>query len=613
MMTRNKLNKFDLAVIILISAVLTINAPPSFAVTGEILNPGFENSFSEWDDTDPSSISSLERSGSRSAKISGGKGRVSQTINVEQNSEYTLSAYVRGSGSIGLNVNGVSTIKNVSNSSGWTQAQVTVSTGSHTTLKVFAKYYKKTGRFDDFVLTKVASTPNPDPEPTACTGIDDLSVLSASDNGTNDGNGPSNAIDGKSSTRWSSKGAGKVIDFDLGQISNVKELAVSWYKGSSRVAFFDVRTSENNSTWTTVLGGASSYMNGGGLENYAINETQARYLRIIGGGNSSNEWNSILEVSLKGCTDGNSNPPQPEPTPPTDGLNPNLPPSGNFELVDWNISIPVDNDGNGKADTIKEVSLSSGFNNSNFFYTASDGGMVFKVPVKGAKTSANTSYTRTELREMLRRGDTSYPTKGVGKNNWVLGSAPGTDRTAAGGVDGTLTGTLAVNHVTTTGSDSQVGRVIFAQIHANDDEPLRFYYRKLPNNSKASIYFAHEPRGGSDVYYEMIGSRSKSEPNPPDGIELNEKFSYEVKTVGNTLTVKLIRDGKPDLIRTVNMSNSGYDSGGQYMYFKAGAYIQDNTGNDNDYALLWITNITKKQRFIKLYLRPSFDGRFLFY
>jgi len=566
---------------------------------GQVLNPGFENRFNDWDDTDPSSISSLERSGKRSAKITGSSGRVSQTISVDSNSEYTLTAYVRGSGSIGLNVNGISTIKNVSNSSGWTKAEVTVNTGNHSSLKVFAKYYKKTGRFDDFVLTKNASTPPPPPPPPtdptppppsneACTNSDNINILSASDNGTNDGNVPANAIDGNSSTRWSSKGIGKTITFDLGQNYTVKELGVSWFRGADRVAFFDVQSSENNSSWTTVFGSASSFMNGGGLENYDITDSNARYVRIIGGGNSGSDWNSILEVNITGCTNSGSNPPPPptDPAPPpsSGNLDPNLPPSGNFELIDWNISIPVDNDGNGKADTIKEVPLSQGFTNSQFFYTASDGGMVFRVPIKGAKTSSNTSYTRTELREMLRRGDTTYSTKGVGKNNWVFGSAPGSDRTAAGGVDGILTGTLAVNHVSTTGSDSQVGRVIFAQIHANDDEPIRFYYRKLPGNSKGSIYFAHEPRSGSDVYFEMIGSRSKSQSNPSDGIELNEKFSYEIKTVGNTMTVKLIRDGKPDLVQQVDMSNSGYDSGGQYMYFKAGAYIQDNTGNDNDYA-----------------------------
>jgi len=82
----------------------------------------------------------------------------------------------------------------------------------------------------------------------------------------------------------------------------------------------------------------------------------------------------------------------------------------------------------------------------------------------------------------------------------------------------------------------------------------------------------------------MIGSRSRSQADPADGIELNEKFSYEIKTIGNTLTVKIMRPGKADLVETVNMSNSGYDVGGQYMYFKAGAYIQDNTGRDDDYA-----------------------------
>jgi len=141
-------------------------------------------------------------------------------------------------------------------------------------------------------------------------------------------------------------------------------------------------------------------------------------------------------------------------------LDPNVPPSGNFELVDWNISVPTDTDGNGKSDTIKEIPLSQGYSDPNFFYTASDGGMVFRVPIKGFKTSTNTSYTRVELREMLRRGNTQFSTKGVGKNNWVFGSAPSSDRAAAGGVDGKLTGTLAVNHVSTSGDAGQVGRVI---------------------------------------------------------------------------------------------------------------------------------------------------------
>ena len=116
--------------------------------------------------------------------------------------------------------------------------------------------------------------------------------------------------------------------------------------------------------------------------------------------------------------------------------------------------------------------------------------MVFKCPVDGYKTSTNTSYTRVELREMLRAGDTSISTSGVNGNNWVFSSAPSSAQNAAGGVDGNMKATLAVNHVTETGS-SQVGRVIIGQIHASSDEPIRLYYRKLPNHDKGSIYFAH--------------------------------------------------------------------------------------------------------------------------
>ena len=265
-------------------------------------------------------------------------------------------------------------------------------------------------------------------------------------------------------------------------------------------------------------------------------------------------------------------------------LNPELPPSGNFSLLDWKLSVPTDEDENGKSDTVKEVDLAQGYSNPNFFYTNEDGAMVFKVPVAGYKTSKNTKFTRVELREMLRKGNKEHKTKGVGKNNWVFSSAPEEDKLAAGGVDGKLTGTVSINHVTTTGDPKQVGRVVFAQIHANKDEPIRFYYRKLPNNEKGSIYFAHEPLEQKDIYVDMLGSRSSKAENPEDGVALGEKFSYEINVVGNGMEVKLFREGKPTITKTVNMSESGYDQGGQYMYFKAGAYLQDSTGNADDYA-----------------------------
>ncbi|WP_282123013.1 polysaccharide lyase family 7 protein [Algibacter mikhailovii] len=270
---------------------------------------------------------------------------------------------------------------------------------------------------------------------------------------------------------------------------------------------------------------------------------------------------------------------------PSGVLDPGKAPSENFDLTTWNLSIP-ENKGNGTATTISVSQINASYENSKYFFTADDGGMVFKCPVDGFKTSVNTSYTRVELREMLRGTNTSIKTQGVNKNNWVFGTAPTSDKNAAAGYDGEMSATLVINHVTTTGSNSHIGRVVIGQIHANNDEPVRLYYRKLKNNTLGSIYFAHEPTDGNgdEQWHEMIGSRSNSAANPSDGIALDEKFSYNIKVVGDILTVTIIREGKEDVVKTVNMANSGFNVAGQYMYFKAGLYHLNNSGDDTDYA-----------------------------
>lgn len=259
-------------------------------------------------------------------------------------------------------------------------------------------------------------------------------------------------------------------------------------------------------------------------------------------------------------------------------------PGLNFDLKDWNISLPLDTNKDGKVDTIPESFLDRGFQLKPYFYTADDGGMVFTAFVDGIKTSKNTKYTRTELREMLRRGNNRIKTKGVTKNNWVFSSVRSKTQREAGGIDGRLEATVAVNNVTVTGDPKQVGRVIIGQIHSKDDEPARLYYRKLPHNSKGSIYLAHEPRKGDEQYYEFIGSRASNAKNPEDGIALDEKFSYVIEAKGDTLTVILSREGKEDISHVVDMSESGYHKRDQYMYFKAGVYNQNNSGLPEDYV-----------------------------
>lgn len=334
----------------------------------------------------------------------------------------------------------------------------------------------------------------------------------------------------------------------------------------------------NDANWITV---DPEFGSDNGPVNISVTANQSSYMRSamlsISGGNITR----YLQISQERIVE-----PEPTPTPaPSNGLDPNQAPSENFDLSTWKLSIPV-NRGDGTATDISVSQLNDNYQNSAYFYTASDGGMVFKCPVDGYKTSANTSYTRVELREMLRGTDTSISTQGVNKNNWVFGTAPQADKNAAAAYDGEMNATLAVNHVTTSGSSSHIGRVIIGQIHANNDEPIRIYYRKLRNNNLGSIYFAHEPTdgNGSEQWHEMIGSRSNSASNPSDGIALDEVFSYRINVVGDLLTVTIIRDGKQDVVKTVNMVNSGFNVGGQYMYFKAGVYHVNNSGNSSDFA-----------------------------
>ncbi|MFY0598904.1 MAG: polysaccharide lyase family 7 protein [Cyclobacteriaceae bacterium] len=253
---------------------------------------------------------------------------------------------------------------------------------------------------------------------------------------------------------------------------------------------------------------------------------------------------------------------------------PTLPPGKNFDLSEWKITLPDQNE-------VSETDLAGGYEKANEFYTDTmTGAMVFRCPNDGQ--TGGSTYPRSELREMLRAGNTSISTKGIGKNNWVFSTSTQANKEASGGVDGTMTATVAVDHVSTTGDNSKIGRVIIGQIHASDDEPCRIYYRKLPNNTLGSIYFAHEPITGSEQWYEMIGSRSSSASNPTDGIALGEKFSYQIKVVGNTLTVTIMRDGKDDVVQEVDMSASGFED--DWMYFKAGNYNQNNSGDPGDYC-----------------------------
>lgn len=435
---------------------------------------------------------------------------------------------------------------------------------------------------------------------TACDAADSLTIVSATDDGLYDeAYGPHNTIDGliDPESRWSneSQGAPKALLVDLGAQQTVKGLNIAWYKGDTRKSTFAVEASVDGTDYQIIVPTRQTSGETLEFESYDFDAVDAQYIRVLGSGNDSNDWNSITEIAAIGCGVAVQKPTEPILTARAGrgmfGLDVNVPPGKNFDLLGWYVTTPADDDGDGKADSVYENELAAGWTDPRFFYTdPATGGMVFRSTPAGAKTSKNTNYTRTELRGMLRRGDGTIQTRVEGgypnKNNWVFSSAPASAQERAAGVDGVLSATLSVNQVTRLGKDYQVGRVIIGQIHAKDDEPIRLYYRKLPKNKFGSIYFAHEPAIGKESWIEIIGSRANGAPNPDDGIALDEVFSYKIEVRGEPegeqiipmLYVTIIRDNGTEVSsEPFDMRDSGFSVEDDFMFFKAGAYSQNNT------------------------------------
>ncbi|WP_052362551.1 polysaccharide lyase family 7 protein [Falsirhodobacter sp. alg1] len=450
----------------------------------------------------------------------------------------------------------------------------------------------------------------------ACTGVSQLAIVSASDDGTfDDIYAPEFAIDGEfgPSSRWSSLGEGKQLVLDLGEPQTVSEVGLAWYKGNERTSSFTLEASNDGENWMPLMDRTESAGKSEAVEKYSFDATEARYVRVTGMGNSASGWNSLYEAQVFGCgsgeiaATGDGSGEVKEADVSAYGLRTDVPPSENFDLTHWKLTLPADRDNDGKVDEIEEEEL-QGWSDPRFFYTdPATGGMVFRTAPDG-KTTSGSHYTRSELREMIRGGDKSIATRvddgTPNKNNWVFSTAPEEAQALAGGVDGTMTATLAVNHVTRTGESGKIGRVIIGQIHAMDDEPIRLYYRKLPTNKYGSIYFAHEPVGGDDDLVNVIGDRGSDIDNPADGIALDEVFSYEIKVTSEEkdgelhpiLNVSITRDdGTVVKAEPYDMFESGYSTDKDFMYFKAGAYSQNNSitwPDDFDQVTFYALDVT---------------------
>ncbi|NJN18345.1 MAG: DUF1565 domain-containing protein [Oscillochloris sp.] len=127
-----------------------------------------------------------------------------------------------------------------------------------------------------------------------------VATITASDD---DGNLPANTRDNDLTTRWSAEGSGQYIQYDLGRVARITQVAIAFHKGDQRSARFHIAVSSDGRNWTRVLADRSS---GNTLQAQVFNipDQRARYVRIIGFGNSENDWHSLSEVVIYGAAEG---------------------------------------------------------------------------------------------------------------------------------------------------------------------------------------------------------------------------------------------------------------------------------------------------------------------
>ncbi|GHC54000.1 polysaccharide lyase family 7 protein [Ulvibacter litoralis] len=236
------------------------------------------------------------------------------------------------------------------------------------------------------------------------------------------------------------------------------------------------------------------------------------------------------------------------------------------------------------------------YEKKDFFYVENEGDtdwVVYKTPNSGI-TSKTSSNTRTELGE---------------KKHWIPEEG------------GKLTGTLKVQHVSTTGHANVASSysVVVGQIHSDEgheNEPLKIFYKKFPGHTKGSVFWNYEintegdnsgrwdystPVWGYD--FSVVGDDETTSPaEPKDGIALGEAFSYEVNVYNGIMYLTFKSEGHETIKFTKNLLKSDFSTkkgipqqiidvyasrrtvgvereiayAGEINYFKQGAYNQAN-------------------------------------
>jgi hypothetical protein len=218
------------------------------------------------------------------------------------------------------------------------------------------------------------------------------------------------------------------------------------------------------------------------------------------------------------------------------GLDPTVAPGGNFNLSVWSLQLPIGSPGSPTTIQPSQLKGASGYTNPAYFWTdKNDGSMTFWDPEAGV-TTPNSSYARSELREMNTNGSAA---------DWSL---TGTHK---------LSATLRIVSVT---KNVCVGQIHLGSGGSSTKPLLELYYRP---NGDIILGVENSPDGGQTLH-------------TLTNVPLGTQWSYVIAIVGGQIQV------------TVNGSTKSYPiaSGfkAYHQYFKAGDYNQSSSSSTSNGA-----------------------------
>ncbi|MDC7222781.1 MAG: polysaccharide lyase family 7 protein [Spirochaetales bacterium] len=406
------------------------------------------------------------------------------------------------------------------------------------------------------------STDESDETTTAEEGELSISDVDAS---ADDGNVAANTIDDDYDTRWSAYGSGEYITYDLGDEQTVGSIKIAFYNGDSRNAYFYVQAGSSLSDLSNVSDDLASSGSSTELEHFDLDDVSARYVRIVGEGNSDNSWNSITEVEIwsdgydpEDGTDDSTDTTDDESD---DSTTDSTYPCGVLGISEdtWKINSFVgdpDDDPTYYDDIADSGADYDTYEDDYYFYT--DGEWVYFKCYRGLEGSSSSSNPRVELRERDGEGDEIYWTnEGTNTMEW----------------------TVRVDQLSTD-ADGDEGCTCFGQIHGpgdSVDDVIRVQFKGDASQTsgevslKISGYITEEVLGGSVILSEDYCDENGFTYNT---YYLDTEYTFMIEYNSDDY-VTLYCNG--DVIFTQKMDTDEDDN-----YFKVGNYVQQSKGADYD-------------------------------